>query len=226
MGKPTITLYIDTVSPFAYIAFHVIRYDAAFRDCDIVYVPVFLGGLMKACNNRPPIQIKNKDKWINEERIRWAELFDVPMNPGMPPSFPPFTLNVMRQLVALDEADRAAGKSQERLVRCIEALYRAFFVDHQNHHEPATLSRVLASTLGSEEEAQKLAAAAGTAETKDALARNTDAAFQAGAFGLPWVTCTNAEGRTESFWGVDHLGLAATFLGREKPQSKAWKSLL
>ena len=30
-----------------------------FRGCDITYVPVFLGGIMKATGNRPPLEIKS-----------------------------------------------------------------------------------------------------------------------------------------------------------------------
>lgn len=95
MAGPKITLYLDVVSPFAYIAYYVLRVSAAvsfrmiarqsktisfflgsvyasdqsdkyqknsptFARCDINYVPIFLGGLMHACNNRAPIQIKSK----------------------------------------------------------------------------------------------------------------------------------------------------------------------
>lgn len=36
------------------------QHDAVFSDCHITYVPIFLGGLMKACGNTPPINIKSK----------------------------------------------------------------------------------------------------------------------------------------------------------------------
>lgn len=64
---------------------------------------------------------------------------------------------------------------------------------------------------------------------KQKLLVNTDAAFAAGAFGLPWMVCTNAAGETEGFWGVDHLGQVAQFLGmdhRMLGQGKGWKALL
>jgi hypothetical protein len=31
-----------------------------FKQCDVTYVPIFLGGLMKATGNTPPIQIKSE----------------------------------------------------------------------------------------------------------------------------------------------------------------------
>lgn len=32
----------------------------AFKQCDVKFVPIFLGGLMNACGNTPPIAIKSK----------------------------------------------------------------------------------------------------------------------------------------------------------------------
>jgi 2-hydroxychromene-2-carboxylate isomerase len=61
---------------------------------------------------------------------------------------------------------------------------------------------------------------------KKQLLENTDRAFAEGAFGLPWMTCVNSAGQTEGFWGVDHLGQVAHFLGLEKPKHGGWKSVL
>ena len=60
---------------------------------------------------------------------------------------------------------------------------------------------------------------------KRILVENTDTAFAAGAFGLPWMVCTNGEnGRSEGFWGVDHLGQVLQFLNLPRP--KEWKAML
>ena len=62
---------------------------------------------------------------------------------------------------------------------------------------------------------------------KAALIQNTDAAFDSGGFGLPWMVCTNAEGQTEGFFGVDHLGQVAQFLGLGRGENKGgWRALL
>lgn len=63
-------------------------------------------------------------------------------------------------------------------------------------------------------------------EGKKKLAENTDEAFGKGAFGLPWLLCTNGAGQDEAFWGVDHLGQVVQHLGLTMPQRKGWKSLL
>jgi hypothetical protein len=40
------------------------------------------------------------------------------------------------------------------------------------------------------------------------------------------VPATNSKGETEGFWGVDHMGQLADFLGLERPAGKGWKALL
>ncbi|TVY15332.1 hypothetical protein LARI1_G005029, partial [Lachnellula arida] len=166
---PKLTLYVDTVSPFAYLAYYITRYffitvnsdkygdtvirnsqplpcidwgfglnlvsgrelidgmeqhDPAFSKCDVEYVPMFLGGVMKACGNTPPINIKNKDKWINTERVRWARFFGIPMTAHMPDGFPPLTLTIMRALCAVTVLE----PGQEALVACLDALFAAYWV--------------------------------------------------------------------------------------------------
>jgi hypothetical protein len=55
---------------------------------------------------------------------------------------------------------------------------------------------------------------------------NTDKAFADGAFGLPWMVCTNTQGKTEGFWGVDHMGQVVQFLGLSKGKGEGWRALL
>lgn len=63
-------------------------------------------------------------------------------------------------------------------------------------------------------------------DVKSLLMSNTDRSFKAGAFGLPWFECTNANGTTEGFWGVDHLGQVADFLGLDRSRDAGFRALL
>jgi hypothetical protein len=40
------------------------------------------------------------------------------------------------------------------------------------------------------------------------------------------MVCTNAAGETEGFFGVDHLGQVAEFLGLRKGSGSGWRALL
>lgn len=131
----------------------------------------------------------------------------------------------MRALAALQAMD---GTSQQRLIAALDLLWEEFFVKHSATQEPAELRRILANALGDAEADKVIEAASGEGEGegKKVLTRNTDDAFKDGAFGVPWMVCSSTDGRTEAFWGVDHLGRLASFLGLEKPATSGWKSLL
>ncbi|KAL1965923.1 hypothetical protein VTN77DRAFT_5056 [Rasamsonia byssochlamydoides] len=220
MAVPRLTLYLDIVSPFAYLAYYVTRHSPTFAKCSVTYVPIFLGGLMKACENTPPLKIKNKDKWIDLERRRWARAFSVPMVDDMPKGFPPLTLAVMRAVCAVSVL------SPNQLIPCLDALYRSFWVEgNANIGKPEGFMPVLEKTLGGTA-AEEVLKASSEPRIKDLLTSNTDKAFQSGAFGLPWFECTNTEGKTEGFWGVDHLGQVVNFLGLDRSLDGGFKSLL
>lgn len=183
---------------------------------------------MSKCGNTPPIQVKNKDKWINTERRRWASVLNVPMAKEAPPNFPPRTLPIGRALCGLLSLDQGR---QTRLLPVLDALWHEFFVKHTATHEPVELKRVLQDVIGADEAGKVLAEANSTEESggKKMLIKNTDEAFDEGAFGVPWMVCTRDDGQKEAFWGVDHLAQVAAFLGLEKPGNTAsagWRSLL
>lgn len=48
---------------------------------------------------------------------------------------------------------------------------------------------------------------------------NTALAVEQGAFGLPYFVATDAQGRSEGFWGFEHLALVAEHLGVEKERA-------
>ncbi|PYH47403.1 putative 2-hydroxychromene-2-carboxylate isomerase [Aspergillus saccharolyticus JOP 1030-1] len=220
MSVPRINLYIDTVSPFGYIAFHVLRNSPIFSKCKITYIPIFLGGLMHSCGNTPPIEIKNKAQWINNERNRWATYFSVPIIPRTPPNFPPRTLHTQRALSAVSQL------APDRLIAVQEAFYQNFWVEGDGRiAEPSCFVPVLERVLG-KAVAERVVDAMQTPEIKALLTANTERAFTAGAFGVPWFECTNAQGETEGFFGVDHLGQVVDFLGLDRRLDQGFRAVL
>ncbi|KAK4465968.1 thioredoxin-like protein [Cladorrhinum samala] len=223
-AKPKITLYVDTVSPFAYEAYYLLRHDPIFKNVEVTYIPIFLGGLMHKCGNTAPIKIKNKDIWINKERLRWATHFNIPMlSPGLPPDFPANTLPVMRALAAIQD-------DKEKLIKGLDVFFKKHWAEGVATHRPEVLKETLVELYGKEEAERILTAASSSA--KPILLSNTDLAFSDGAFGLPWMVCTNSDGEKEGFWGVDHLGQVVQFLGlsssnnAQGSKNKGWKAVL
>lgn len=195
-----------------------------FKDVKVRYTPIVLGGLHKSCNITAPIFIKNKSTWINKERERWAEVFNIPLRESTPPGFPISTVSAMRALVAL-QVDGSAD--DETVAKCIEVLWCVVWhpkaeclrgVGGQGENgewdlkDPKVLEVLLGSVVG-EEIAKRVVGRIGSQEVKDKLTGNTKIAFEKGAFGLPWFECVNEKGEEEGYWGFDHLGQVVRFLG-------------
>lgn len=176
MSNPKITFYVDIVSPFAYIGFHVLRVSnstpaqshinqnqnsPAFSKCEVTYVPIFLGGLMQACGNNPPVNIKSKpfpvdlqlkltrvdkNKYLGRQRLRWAQYFSVPMVESFPKGFPIRTLPAQRALCVISQ------RTPDKLADVIGALFHAFWVDGDTTvAEPTGFTPLIESVLGKQE---------------------------------------------------------------------------
>lgn len=219
MSKPKIKCYFDVVSPFSYMGYWALETLPSFKDCERTYVPIFLGALLKMCDNRTPIAITNKSKWIDKERLRWRQLFDVPMQEELPENYPPLTITAQRALTVIQT------KYPELLPKATTALFTAFWLDHIKIGDSDAIFSVLEETVG-KEIAKDALDGTRSQEVKDRLVQNTKEAFDNNAFGLPWFEATNSDGVTESFWGFDHLGQVTDFLGLEKPNHGGWKALL
>ncbi|MCJ1282035.1 hypothetical protein MMC26_001358 [Xylographa opegraphella] len=145
------------------------------------------------------------------------------MTEQMPPGWPQSTVAVLRALTALSII------APERVGDVLAALYHASFVSQQRVATPEEFLPIFSKVLMNNT-AEAVAAQYTDDEAKKLLIANTDKAIQSGAFGLPWFVATNGAGKTECFWGFDHLGQVAAYLGLERPVGRdggeGWKALL
>lgn len=159
------------------------------------------------------------------------------MSERFPEDFPPMTLAAQRALCAVSQ------KSPEKLVPALDSLYRAFWVDgNSKTANPDVFIPILERVLGKGETQEIIQAVcqihtipiefvlikwqSSQPDVKSLLGANTDRAFKSGAFGLPWFECTNSRGQTEGFWGIDHLGQVADFLGLDRSADKGFRAVL
>ena len=156
------------------------------------YVPVLLGGIFKATNNRSPAEslagIKNKPEFPAVETARFLKRYNV--QPYVwNPFFPVNTLNLMRAAVAAQ----------------VEGVFEAY-VEAAFHHmwrEPKKMDDpevALAAFTGSGLDAAKLFARAQEPEVKAKLIANTQSAVERGAFGSPTFFVGD-----EMFFGKEQL---------------------
>jgi 2-hydroxychromene-2-carboxylate isomerase len=156
------------------------------------YVPVLLGGIFKATNNKSPAEtlagVKNKREFHELETERFIKRFQV--QPAVwNPFFPVNTLNLMRAAVAAQ----------------FEGVFAAY-VEAAFHHmwrEPKKMDdlEVAVKALNSSGlDGAKLLARAQEPDVKAKLIENTQSAVERGAFGSPTFFVGN-----EMFFGKEQL---------------------
>jgi 2-hydroxychromene-2-carboxylate isomerase len=187
-----IEFHFDFGSPNAYLAHRAIpdierRTGARFR-----YVPVLLGGVFKATNNRSPAEafrdIPNKRAFMELETRRFLArhaITDFRRNPF----FPVNTLTIMRGAVAA----RHAGCFE----RYVEVVFRNMWSEQKKMDEPEVIRAVLDENGL---DGKRLLELAQSPEVKQELVRNTEASVARGTFGSPTFFVGD-----EIFFGKDQL---------------------
>jgi 2-hydroxychromene-2-carboxylate isomerase len=141
------------------------------------YVPILLGGIFKATNNKSPAEtlagVKNKPEFNALETQRFVRRFNVKPY-TMNPFFPVNTLNLMRAAVA--------AQFEGVFEKYVDAAFHHMWVEPKKMDDPEVAARAL---TGSGLDGAKLLARAQDADVKAKLIANTQAAVERGAFGSP-----------------------------------------
>ena len=186
-----IEFHFDFGSPNAYLAHRVIPAAVA-RGIRFAYVPVLLGGVFKATNNRSPIEafrdIPAKRAFMQKETERFVARHGI-TGFRRNPHFPVNTLAVMRGACA---AERLGCFSPY-----VDAVFAAMWSGAKKMDDPEVIRTVL-EEAGID--AAALLAGAQSPEAKQALLRNTEAAVARGSFGSPTFFVGE-----EMFFGKDQL---------------------
>jgi len=173
----TLEFHFDFGSPNTYYCHRVLPEIEARTGAKFDYVPILLGGVFKATNNKSPMQalagIKNKSEYNALETARFVVKHNLNRF-KFNPSFPVNTLHIMRGAVYAIKYGLAEPY--------MEAMYQCMWEKELNMSDP----QVIAAAL----EAAGLPASdiiAGTAspEIKQALIDNTTASVKRGSFGSP-----------------------------------------
>jgi 2-hydroxychromene-2-carboxylate isomerase len=182
----------DVGSPNAFLSHEAIPAIEKRTGTRFEYVPILLGGIFKATNNRSPAEafagIKNKREFHALETERFLKRFGVKPYTWNP-FFPVNTLNLMRAAVA--------AQMEGVFEKYVEAAFHHMWVEPKKMDDPEVAAKALsASGL----DAAKLFARAQDADVKAKLIENTQSAVERGAFGSP----TFFVGK-EMFFGKEQL---------------------
>ncbi|WP_047307878.1 2-hydroxychromene-2-carboxylate isomerase [Rhodopseudomonas palustris] len=192
MTQPAPQFLFDVGSPNAFLAHQAIPAIERRIGVKFDYVPVLLGGIFKATNNKSPAEtlagVKNKREFLVVETERFLKRYAV--KPYVwNPHFPVNTLNLMRAAVAAQ----------------IEGVFDKY-VEAAFHHmwaEPKKMDdlEVAAAALSSSGlDGKALLTRAQEPDVKAKLIASTEDAVQRGAFGSPTFFVG-----TEMFFGKEQL---------------------
>jgi len=182
----------DFGSPNAFLSHEAIPAIEKRTGAKFEYVPILLGGIFKATNNKSPAEtlagIKNKREFHALETERFLKRFGV--KPYVwNPFFPVNTLNLMRAAVA--------AQFEGVFEKYVEAAFHHMWVEPKKMDDPEVAAKALAS---SGLDAARLLARSQDADVKTRLIENTQNAVERGAFGSP----TFFVGK-EMFFGKEQL---------------------
>jgi 2-hydroxychromene-2-carboxylate isomerase len=182
----------DFGSPNAFLSHEAIPAIEQRTGVKFEYVPVLLGGIFKATNNKSPAEtlagVKNKPEFNALETERFVKRFGVrPYAPN--PFFPVNTLNLMRAAVA--------AQLEGVFEKYVEAAFHHMWVEPKKMDDPEVAAKALtASGL----DGARLLARGQEPEVKARLIANTQSAVERGVFGSP----TFFVGK-EMFFGKEQL---------------------
>jgi len=192
VSPPAPQFLFDFGSPNAFLSHEAIPAIEKRTGVKFEYVPILLGGIFKATNNKSPVEslagIRNKPEFQVLETERFVRRFGVKPY-TMNPFFPVNTLNLMRAAVA--------AQFEGVFEKYVEAAFHHMWVEPKKMDDPEVAAKALtASGL----EAAKLLARAQDGDVKAKLMENTQSAVERGAFGSP----TFFVGK-EMFFGKEQL---------------------
>ena len=185
--KTSATLYYDIISPFAYL--YIKKRQRLENKLDIKPVPILLGGLFRATDNRGPGEIAVKRPHTYQFCVWQAEKLGIPFRF---PEHHPFLTTAPQRLLLEQNADWAM-------------VERAFDYVWLEGKDPNLSWSEFCTYLGLPAETPKPE----TPEIKAALVANTNQAKADGAFGVPALILNG-----HSFWGIDTIDWALDYLAR------------
>jgi len=188
-----VEFHFDFGSPNAYLAHKVVPILAGRTKARVTYVPILLGGVFKATNNKSPMEafgeVKNKLAYERLQMDRFIArhgLTDFAWNPH----FPINTLTIMRGV--------GAARREGCFGPYVETMFKAMWEFGENMGNPATIEAVL-NSAGLP--AERLIALTHDPDVKAELIANTEASVERGTFGAPTFYVDD-----QIFFGKDSLG--------------------
>ena len=188
----TVDFYFDFASPNAYLSHKVVSGIEERTGGTFNYIPVLLGGIFKATNNKPPMEaffgILNKNEYQSVEMQRFRERHGIDKF-KMNPHFPVMSLQIIRGAIG--------AQSDGYLDKYIDEVLKHMWEEPKKMDDPEVIKEAFTE---SGFDADRLMEQMQDPEIKAQLITNTEEAVKRGTFGIPTFFVGD-----EIFFGKDTL---------------------
>jgi len=188
----TVDFYFDFASPNAYLSHQVVSGIEERTGAKFNYIPVLLGGIFKATNNKPPMEaffgILNKNEYQSVEMQRFQKRHGIDKF-KMNPHFPVISLQIIRGAIG--------AQKDGYLDKYIDEVLKHMWEEPKKMDDPEVI-KVAFTESGFD--AERLMEQMQDPEVKAQLISNTEEAVKRGVFGIPTFFVGE-----EIFFGKDTL---------------------
>ncbi len=187
-----VDFYFDFASPNAYLSHKVVSGIEERTGAKFNYIPVLLGGIFKATNNKPPMEaffgIMNKNEYQSIEMQRFQERHGIDKF-KMNPHFPVISLQIIRGAVG--------AQKDGYLDKYIDEVLKHMWEEPKKMDDTDVIKEAFTE---SGFDADRLMEQIQDPEIKAQLISNTEEAVNRGTFGIPTFFVGE-----EIFFGKDNL---------------------
>jgi 2-hydroxychromene-2-carboxylate isomerase len=191
MAQTPITMYLDFISPYAYLAFETLPRYLADCQVEVRYEPILFAGLLKHHGQLGPAEIEGKRAWTYQQVLWLAREAGVRLElPARHPFNPLALLRLSHACASTAGVDRATCEALFRHVWCSGGA---------DAEDPDRLEALIRQ--------RQPARSITDPEVKQALITATQGAIEAGVFGVPTFAVHD-----RLFWGQDSLPMLRQYL--------------
>ena len=173
----TVDFYFDFASPNAYLSHQVVSGIEERTGVKFNYIPVLLGGIFKATNNKPPMEaffgILNKNEYQAVEMARFQKRHGITKF-KMNPHFPVISLQIIRGAIG--------AQRDGYLDKYIEEVLKHMWEEPKKMDDPEVIREAFTE---SGFDADRLMDQMQDPDIKAQLIANTEEAVKRGTFGIP-----------------------------------------
>ena len=173
----TVDFYFDFASPNAYLSHQVVSGIEERTGVKFNYIPVLLGGIFKATNNKPPMEaffgILNKNEYQSIEMERFQKRHSIDKF-KMNPHFPVISLQIIRGAIGAEK--------DGYLDKYISEVLKHMWEEPKKMDDPEVIKEAF---IESGFDADRLIEQMQDPNIKAQLIANTEEAVKRGTFGIP-----------------------------------------